>query len=62
MVRQRIPKNCWSFELVWKADIYYRTSCKGGTKGMERITGETIDINEWTEFGYYELWKYRWKK
>ena len=28
---------------------------------MERITGDTIDISEWTNFGYYELLQY-WDK
>ena len=53
MVRQIIPKNCWIFGLIWEDDIYYQTLQKGGTKGMEHITVDTIDISEWTYFGYY---------
>ena len=43
--RQRIHKNCWSFGLVWEADMYSHTSYKGFTTGMERITGDNIDIS-----------------
>ena len=28
---------------------------------MEHITGETIDISEWTYFGYYDFYQY-WDK
>ena len=60
-VRRRTPKNYWSFGLVWEADIYSHTSYKGGTTGMELITGDTIDISECTDFGYCDLCQY-WDK
>ena len=61
MVLRRITKNCWSFGLVWESDIYYISSYKGGNTGTERITGETIDISEWNDFGYYKMFQY-WDK
>ena len=57
-VRWIIQKNCWSFVLVWEPDIYSCTSYKDGTTGMELITSDTIDIIEWTKFGYYDLSQY----
>ena len=56
-----IPKNCWSFGLVWEADMYYHTLYKVGTTGMGRITGDTIDISEWIDFCYHENFQY-WDK
>ena len=58
MVRRLILKNCLSFGLVWEDGIYSHTLYKGDTRGMERISGETIDISEWTYFGYYDLCQY----
>ena len=29
---------------------------------MERITSDTIDISEWTDFGYYDLCQYWYKQ
>ena len=54
----RIPKNCWSFRLVWESEIYSRTLYKCGTTWTKCITGDTIDISEWNDFGYYYLCQY----
>ena len=62
MVCRRIPKKYQSFRLVWEAEIYSRTSYRGGTTGEELITADTIDISEWTNFGYYNLCQYWYKK
>ena len=48
--------------MVWEADIYSQTLYKGGTTGMKRITGDTIYISKWTDFGYYDLCQYCYKK
>ena len=55
---RRITRNCWSFGLVWEAEIYSRTSYKDGTTGMEHITGDTIDVSQWTDFFNYDLCQY----
>ena len=50
MERHWVHKRLFYFELVWKEDIYYCTSSAYGLTGMERRTGETPDISNWTDF------------
>jgi len=53
--RRRIPKCVWDFHLVWEAQIYSRTVHKNHCTPLEALTGDTIDISEWTEFEFYDL-------
>jgi len=53
--RRRIPKCVWDFHIVWEAQIYSRTVYKGHCTPLEALTGDTIDISEWTEFEFYDL-------
>jgi len=53
--RRRIPKCVWDFHIIWEAQIYTRTVHKGHCTPLEALTGDTIDIFEWTEFEFYDL-------
>ena len=56
MIKSRSPKHVWDFIMVYESDILSRIS-RGhdGITGMERITGEMVDISEWTDFEFYDL-------
>ena len=56
--RRRAPKCVWDFGLVWECEIYSRTAAKHGRTGLERLTGDTVDISEWIEFEFYDLIRY----
>ena len=53
--RRRIPKCVWDYHIVWEAQIYTRTVHKNNHTPLEALTGDTIDISEWTEFEFYDL-------
>jgi len=54
-VKHKIPKKLWDFHARWEAEILSRTvRSECGRTGMEIITGETPDISEWTDFGFYD--------
>jgi len=53
--RRRIPKCVWDYHIVWEAQIYSRTVHKDHSTPLEALTGDTIDISEWTEFEFYDL-------
>ena len=56
MVRRRVPSRVWDYGLVYEAEIMSRmASGYDGRTGMERITGDTCDISEWTDFEFYDL-------
>ena len=56
MVSRSVPMRLWDFGLVYEAEILSRTarSSGDGRTGMERITGDTPDISEWTDFTFYD--------
>ena len=59
MVDKRIPIEFWDFALVWIGETMSRTwDPKLGRTGIEQITGETPDISEWLEFGFYDTVRY----
>jgi len=53
--RRRIPKCVWYFHIEWEAQIYSRIVHKDHSTPLEVLTGDTIDISEWTEFEFYDL-------
>ena len=56
MIKCRSPKRVWGFGMVYEYYILYIISQRrDGTAGMERITGDTVGISEWTDFEFYEL-------
>jgi hypothetical protein len=58
MVRKSVPQRLWDFGLQWVCDIQNCTanSARGldGQCPLERITGETVDISEYFDFGFYD--------
>ena len=63
MVRKSVPQRLWDFGLQWVCDIQNRTasSARGldGRCPLERVTGETVDISEYLDFGFYDWVWYR---
>ncbi|KAI2499334.1 Reverse transcriptase (RNA-dependent DNA polymerase) [Fragilaria crotonensis] len=63
MVRKNVPQRLWDYGLQWVCDIQNRTS--NSSRGLdrrcplERITGETVDISEYLDFGLYDWVWYR---
>ena len=58
MVRKTVPHRLWDYGLQWVGDIQNRTSNSArGLEGrcpLERVTGETVDISEYLDFGFYD--------
>jgi hypothetical protein len=63
MVQKNVPQRLWDYGLQWVCDIQNRTSNSSrGLEGrcpLERITGETVDISEYLDFGFYDWVWYR---
>lgn len=58
MLKKRVPKRLWDFGFEWVAEtgnITWNSSryCHGRTP-LEIITGETPDITEYLDFGFYD--------
>ena len=43
------------YQIVWECQNYTRTCHNGKDIGLERLTGDTIDISEWIDFEFYDL-------
>jgi hypothetical protein len=61
MVKQNVPKRLWDYGIVWACEIMSLTSNStfnlDGRTPMEQITGETPDISEYLDFGFYDwIW------
>ena len=58
MVKKRVPRCLWDYGLRWVCDIQNRTSnTSRGLDGrcpLERITGESVDISEYLDFGFFD--------
>ena len=53
--RKGVKQRLWDYTLVWCTEIMSRTyNRKLGRTGIEHITGETPDISEWADFGFYD--------
>ena len=59
MVRKRVPERLWDYGLRWVSDINNRTSNSifrlHGRTPLEQVTGETPDITEYVDFGFYDF-------
>ena len=61
MVRKRVPRQLWDYGVSWVAETMAVTfSAAGGLNGcvpLTDVTGETTDISELLDFGFYdEVW------
>ena len=63
MIRKSVPQRLLDFGMQWVCDLQNRTSNSArGLEGrcpLERITGETVDISEYLDFGFYDWVWYR---
>ena len=58
MIKRRVPRRLWDYGLRWLCEIQNRTSntARGldGRCPLEKITGESVDISEYLDFGFYD--------
>jgi hypothetical protein len=58
MVKRKVPKRLWDYGMVWACEVMLLTSNSSfsldGIKPMEQLTGETPDISEYLDFGFYD--------
>jgi hypothetical protein len=56
MADKSVPSRLWDYGLVYEGEIMSRV-CRSGhdRSGYERLTGNTPDISEWLDFGFYDL-------
>jgi len=63
MIRKRVPRVFWDYGAKWVAEIMRLThTTAGGMNGCiptEKVTGETPDISEHLDFGFYDrVWHF----
>ena len=58
MTKKYVPKQLWEYGLRWVVEIMQRTASDTGTlhgrTGLEKVTGETPEISEYIDFGFYD--------
>ena len=58
MVRKRVPRRLWDYGLRWVCDIQNRTANSsrglGGKCPLKKMTGESVDISKYLDFGFYD--------
>ena len=58
MHHKRVPKRLWDYGLKWVSEVRVRTSSDAGDlrnrTPLERVTGDTVDISEYLDFGFYD--------
>jgi len=64
MFRKRVPRIFWDYGYRWTAEIMSLTHCQahrfdGGGIPLQSIAGETVDISEYLDFGFYDFVWYR---
>ena len=57
MHRKRVPRRLWDCGLKWVSEVHVRTSSDAadlkGRTPLEQITGNTVDISKYLDFGFY---------
>ena len=65
MVRNRVPRTIWDYGVQWTTQVMKSTSTQtGGLRGtcpLQDVTGETLDILEYLDFGFYDHVSYKKK-
>jgi hypothetical protein len=52
---KNVHRRVWDYALVYDAEVLSRTTrTEGDCTGYEKIIGETPDISEWIDFGFYD--------
>lgn len=63
MFRKRVPKALWDYGMRWVCETMSRTFLRNhrvdGGVPLSKVTGETIDISQYLEFGFYDRVWYR---
>ena len=59
MFQKRVPKMFWDYGMRWVGETMSRTHCRshkadGGGVPLQKIVGETLDISEYIDFGFYD--------
>ena len=58
MVRKQVPTRLWDYGMRWVTDImsltYTSSGDINGCVPLSRVTGETPDISEYLDFGFYD--------
>ena len=58
MIHKRVPQSLWDFGISWVSEVMSRTySAAGNLHGaipITNVTGETEDISEYIDFGFYD--------
>ena len=58
MIRHRVPERLWDYGYRWVSDVMNLTHTSAGsltgTIPLEEVTGETPDISEYLDFGFYD--------
>ena len=56
MIKRGAPKRVWDFSMVYEYKILSRISWGHDDRTvMETITGDTVDVREWTDYELYDL-------
>ena len=62
-IRKRVPRRLWDYGIRWTCQVMQRTSTEaGGLRGncpLQELTGETLDISEYLDFGFYDHVSYK---
>jgi hypothetical protein len=63
MRASQVPARLWDYGLVYIAEIQSLLARGVNRPGIERVTGNTIDISEWLDFDFYDrVWYWDAKK
>ena len=56
MAHKSVPSRLWDYGLVYEEEIL-SCMCQGNSEcsGYESLTGDTPNITEWLDFGFYDL-------
>ena len=58
MIRKNMPRRLWDYGIQWVCEITQRTSNShfvlSDRTPIEAVTGETTDISEYLDFGFYD--------
>ena len=59
VIKRRVNKRVWDYAIVWESEILIRM-CRHGNDntGIEKITGDTVDISKWLDFEFYDIFQY----
>jgi hypothetical protein len=63
MLKKNVPKLFWDYGLRWVCEIMSRTLTRtqrmNGGITSQNVTGETVDISNYLDFGFYDYVVYR---